>query len=189
MEELRPAQPDAGDAALKYLVAEKGGESQAIGLEELSEGLYEVQIDGVTLHVDAAKSGRTIYSIIQDGQQYEAMAEEKGAHGFDVLVRGQLFHLEAQDERSQLLAASAQTVAEGKQVIEAEMPGKVVKLEAAVGDTVVEGQGVLVLEAMKMENEIPSPIDGIVTEIGVSEGEAVEGGQLLFVVEPPEQAD
>ena len=174
---------------MKYLVGERGGESRAVGLEELGEGRYEIRIDDSTVGVDAAKSGRTIYSIIVNGQQYEAMVEEKGAHGFDVLIRGQLFYLEAQDERSQLLAASAQTVAVGKQVVEAEMPGKVVKLHTALGTTVSEGEGVLVIEAMKMENEIRSPIDGIITEMGVSEGETVEGGQLLFVVEPLEASD
>ena len=51
-----------------------------------------------------------------------------------------------------------------------------------------EGEGVVVVEAMKMENEIPSPIDGIVVEIAVSEGQTVEAGDVLFVVEPPEGA-
>ena len=64
------------------------------------------------------------------------------------------------------------------------MPGKVVAVKAAVGDAVGEGQGVLVLEAMKMENDIASPIDGIVTELPVEEGQTVETGALLFVVEP-----
>jgi biotin carboxyl carrier protein len=54
---------------------------------------------------------------------------------------------------------------------------------------VAEGQGVLVVEAMKMENEIPSPIDGIVTEIPVSLGQTVETGVVLFVVEPSTKPD
>jgi pyruvate carboxylase subunit B len=65
------------------------------------------------------------------------------------------------------------------------MPGKVVKVHVAVGARVSEGQGVVVVEAMKMENEIASPIDGIVKEIPVSEGQTVETGATLFVVVPP----
>lgn len=169
---------------MNYEVTEKGGDTRVVGLKELAEGQYELTLDGATIRVDAVKSGRTIYSIIEDGRQFEAMVDEQGAHGFDVLIAGQLLHLEAVDERTKLLAGSAAPVAAGKQRIEAEMPGKVVKIAAPVDTEVAEGQGVVVIEAMKMENEIPSPIEGIVTELGVSEGETVESGQLLFVVEP-----
>ncbi len=174
---------------MNYEVSEKGAEPTLVGLKELSEGHYELTLDGETIHVDAVKSGPTIYSIIEDGRQFEAMVEEKGAHGFDVLIAGQLLHLEAVDERTKLLAGGAAPLAEGKQVIEAEMPGKVVKVSVAVGAEVQEGQGIVVVEAMKMENEIPSPIAGIITELGVGEGETVEGGALLFVVEPPEKSE
>jgi pyruvate carboxylase subunit B len=64
------------------------------------------------------------------------------------------------------------------------MPGKVVKLEKRAGDPVRGGEGVVIIEAMKMENEIPSPINGRVVEIAVREGETVETGAKLFEVEP-----
>jgi biotin carboxyl carrier protein len=170
---------------VKFEVSEKGGETRTVGLEELSENQFEVRIDGTTVHVDVARSGRTIYSIIEDGKQFEVMIDEQGARGFDVLVGGQLLHLQAFDERSKLLAASVQTVIAGPQRVEAEMPGKVVKIVAPAGSTVRDGEGVLILEAMKMENEIKSPIDGVVTEISVGDGQTVESGALLFIVEPP----
>jgi biotin carboxyl carrier protein len=68
------------------------------------------------------------------------------------------------------------------------MPGKVVKVVVASGGSVREGQGVVLIEAMKMENEIPSPIEGVVTEVAVSEGQTVEAGALLFTVSPPATA-
>jgi biotin carboxyl carrier protein len=173
---------------VNYEITEKGGESKTVGLVETSENQYEVTIDGRTVHVDAARSGRTIYSIIEDGRQFEVIIDEQGAHGFDVLVGGQLLHLQAHDERSKLLAASAKPVVSGPQRIEAEMPGKVVKVSAPVGTAVAEGEGVVILEAMKMENEIKSPIEGVVREVAVAEGQTVESGQLLFVVEPPASA-
>jgi biotin carboxyl carrier protein len=170
-----------------YEVTEKKGETVRIGLRESGEGLFEVTIDGETVHVDAKRSGPTIYSIIEDGKQFEAMVDEKGAHDFDVLVAGRLFHLESVDERTKLLAGSAAIAASGPQTIEAEMPGKVVKVGAAVGEEVSGGQGVVIIEAMKMENEIQSPVDGVVTEISVSEGDTVEPGTPLFTVEPPSE--
>ena len=169
---------------MNYQVAEKGGRQVLISLREVGEGIYEIAMDGRTVHVDAVRSGPTIYSVIEDGQQFEAMVDEKGAHGFDVLVAGRVFHLESIDERTKLLAQSAAPVATGPQTVAAEMPGKVVKVAVPAGEAVREGQGVVVLEAMKMENEITSPIAGRVKEIVVSEGQTVEAGAVLFVVEP-----
>jgi len=170
-----------------FEVSEKksGEEPRRIELRELEHNQYEIEIDGRTIHVDAVRSGRTAYSVIEDGRQHEVVIDEKGAREFDVFVRGHLFHLEALDERSMLLAETAKKAASGPQSIEAEMPGKVVLVKAAVGESVSEGQGVVVVEAMKMENEIPSPIDGVVTDIPVETGDTVENGDVLFIVEPP----
>jgi acetyl/propionyl-CoA carboxylase alpha subunit len=149
---------------VNYEVSEKKGETKTVGLSELSDSQYEVTIDGATVLVDTVKSGKSaIYSIIENGRQFEVVIDEQGANGFDVLVGGQLFHLQALDERS-----------------------KVVKISAPLGTAVTEGQGVLILEAMKMENEIKSPIEGIVTEVAVVDGQTVESGALLFVVTPPD---
>jgi acetyl/propionyl-CoA carboxylase alpha subunit len=169
---------------VNYQVSEKGGEGRLVALRETGEGTYEIGFDGRTVHVDAVRSGPTIYSVIEDGQQFEAVVDEKGAHGFDVLVGGRIFHLEALDERTKLLAQSAAAAATGKQTVCAEMPGKVVKVAVPAGEPVREGQGVVVVEAMKMENEIPSPIAGVVQEIAVSEGQTVEAGAPLFTVAP-----
>jgi biotin carboxyl carrier protein len=160
-------------------------EPRRIELREIDEHRCAVEVDGRTIEVDAVKSGRTIYSVIEDGRQFEVSVDEKGPREFDVFVRGRLFHLEAVDERSKLLAETSKLAASGPQTVEAEMPGKVVLVKAAVGDTVAEGQGVVVVEAMKMENEIPSPIDGVVSELPVEPGDTVENGAVLFVVEPP----
>jgi biotin carboxyl carrier protein len=189
VEELRPPRADAGRLALNYEVSEKKGETKTVGLVEKSDHHYELTIDGRTVQVDAAKSGKTIYSIIEDGKQFEVIVDDQGAHGFDVFVAGQLFHLQAFDERSKLLTASTKPISTGPQRVESEMPGKVVKITVSVGTTVAEGDGVLILEAMKMENEIKSPVEGVLTEISVAEGQTVESGALLFVVTPPEKKE
>ncbi len=174
---------------MNYEVSEKKGESLRIGLREIGEGQYEVTIAGETVHVDAVRSSRTIYSVIEEGQQFEVVVDEKGGHDFDVLVGGRIFHMESVDERTRLLAGSVAPMATGPQTVAAEMPGKVVKVSVPVGTAVDEGQGIVVIEAMKMENEIPSPIDGVVVEIAVREGDTVETGTTLFVVEPPTSDD
>ena len=174
---------------MNYEVSEKKGESLRIGLREIGEGQYEVTIAGETVYVDAVRSSRTIYSVIEEGQQFEVVVDEKGGHDFDVLVGGRIFHMESVDERTRLLAGSAAAVATGPQTVSAEMPGKVVKVSVPVGSAVSEGKGIVVLEAMKMENEIPSPIDGVVVEIAVREGDTVEAGSTLFIVEPTADVD
>jgi biotin carboxyl carrier protein len=167
-----------------YEVTE-GKESVRVELREAGENLYDVTIGDRTVRVDVAKSGRTVYSVIEDGQQFEAMVEERGGPKFDVLVRGRLFHLEATDERSRMLSQSVAATATGPEQVSADMPGKIVKVEVAVGEAVGAGQPVVIVEAMKMENPIGSPIDGVVTGITVREGDTVEAGAPLFTVSPP----
>lgn len=170
---------------MNYEVSEKKGETKTIGLAELSDSQYEITIDGATVLVDTVKSGKSaIYSIIENGRQFEVVIDEQGANGFDVLVGGQLFHLQALDERSKLLTATAKPVATGPQRVDSEMPGKVVKISAPLGTAVTEGQGVLILEAMKMENEIKTSIDGAVAKIHVAAGDLVDAEKILVEIEP-----
>ncbi len=166
-----------------YEVTE-GKETVRVELHEAGENVYDVTIDGHKVRVDAAKSGRTIYSLIEGGDQWEAMVDERRGDKFDVTVGGRLFHLEAVDERTKLLTEAGGAAASGPQTVNADMPGKVVKIEVGVGEEVAAGEPVLIVEAMKMENPIASPIDGVVKEIGANEGDAVDGGAMLFVVEP-----
>ena len=167
-----------------YEVSEKKGETVRIKLQETGESTYELTIEGEKIQVDVVRSGPTIYSIIEDGRQFEVVVDERNAHGFDVLVAGRLFHLDAMDERRKLLSQTAEAAPSGPQVVEAQMAGKVLSVSFAPGDSVSEGEGVVVVEAMKMENEIVSPMSGRIREIGVAEGDKVESGAMLFVVEP-----
>ncbi|NNL87073.1 MAG: biotin/lipoyl-binding protein [Myxococcales bacterium] len=170
-----------------YEVSE-GKESTRVELHETGENHYEVKIDGETLHVDVTKSARTIYSVIEDGRQYEAMVDERRGDRLDISLGGRMFHLDVVDERTRLLAEAGSSAPTGPQTVAADMPGKIVKIEAAVGQTVSEGEVILIIEAMKMENPIASPIDGVVKELGAAEGDAVDGGAMLFTVAPVEAA-
>lgn len=79
-------------------------------------------------------------------------------------------------------AASTAATAEGGQKIEAPMPGTIVNVAVIAGDIIKKGQLLLILEAMKMENEIVSPVDGKVHSIGVSKGDSVSSGDFLVQI-------
>ncbi len=165
-----------------------GKETFRVEVQEAGPHTYEVTVeDRDPVRVDAYKTARTVYSILIGARQYEGSVDELDDGTLNVHVGTSAFDFTAIDERRKLLAASGPGVASGRQTLTAQMPGKIVKLLVRVGDSVREDQSLMVIEAMKMENEIRSPIDGVVAEIGAREDEAVETGALLAVIEPPEQ--
>jgi biotin carboxyl carrier protein len=87
------------------------------------------------------------------------------------------------DARSKVAAGVTRPQATGPQAVRSPMPGKVVKVLVAPGDSVKSGAPVVVVEAMKMENELRSPRDGKVREVKVQEGQAVEANQMLVTIE------
>ena len=159
-------------------------QSKSVDVEPLGNGRYAVTLDGVRHEVDATHPEPGVLSLIlDDGESYAIDVEEAG-DSVHVLVRDEIFKVDVADERKlRMRQASHAHSTEGKQLIRAPMPGKLVKLLVAVGDSVVEGQGLVVVEAMKMENELKSPKAGKVVELAVKEGQAVESGALLAAVE------
>lgn len=129
------------------------------------------------------------YSLIIGGHSYEVFArritkaDEKDSETYEIQVEGQRFEVKVEDERTKMLAGlvkSAATTGEAK--VQAPMPGLVIGLPLEEGAAVAHGQTVVVLEAMKMENDLTSPISGIIKEIRVSKGQTVDQGQVLVVV-------
>jgi biotin carboxyl carrier protein len=147
-------------------------------------GMYEVVIGDRTFHVDAAVLEHGTVSLIVDDQSYGVELEPAGASGLNLLVKESIFSLEILDERRlRMRRATAGFAVEGKVSVLAPMPGKLVKVLVKAGEVVTEGQGLVVVEAMKMENELRSPKAGKVVEVRVKEGETVEGGAKLLTVE------
>jgi acetyl/propionyl-CoA carboxylase alpha subunit len=105
------------------------------------------------------------------------------------LVRsgGRLYHLDVLDPRRTRGGAAGFEGAGGRAELAAPMPGKVVRVLKSAGEEIEAGRGVVVLEAMKMENELRSPITGIVTVMNVKPGQSVETGELVAVIEPPQK--
>ena len=95
-----------------------------------------------------------------------------------VEVLGERFRFGSGAERQEDAAGPTS----GRSEVKAPMPGRVVKLLASAGETVTAGQAVLLFEAMKMQNEIRSPQDGVLTELAVKEGQAIQTREILFIV-------
>jgi biotin carboxyl carrier protein len=127
--------------------------------------------------------GSALYSLLLDNASWEALVDRNGDE-YRVLIGGELNVVNVQDERTRKMAKAegAQAAPTGEEVIKAPMPGLVRGVPVNVGDSVAAKQGVVILEAMKMENELRTPRAGIVKEVRVKAGDKVEQGQVLVVV-------
>jgi biotin carboxyl carrier protein len=170
---------------MKYEVLIDGRALQ-IELERTASG-YECKVDGEPFTLDVVTTAPDTLSILYQGRSFEVtheVARESSSTGeMHIRVGAQHFCAEVRDPRSlrsRRAHASAET---GPARICAPMPGKVIRLLAAVGDPVEAGQGLIVVEAMKMQNEIQSTKRGTLTKIAVVEASAVNAGDLLAIVE------
>lgn len=142
-----------------------------------------VTVDGVPHagHV-APLPGTPLWLLVLDGVPVELPAERTGAGTWQVTAQGERLEVRALDERArhiQSLLGTRGTQAQAG-AVKAPMPGLVVRVLVSAGDTVSAGQGLLALEAMKMENEIRAPAAGVVGRVAVEPGQAVEKGQVLL---------
>jgi biotin carboxyl carrier protein len=129
--------------------------------------------------VECAEPG--VYSILLDGRSYDAFVEDT-PFGMVVSIEGHRFEIEARDPR-RWSRKSAGGGAGAVQSILSPMPGKVIRILVAVGDEVSPGQGIVVVEAMKMQNEMKSNRTGRVLTISTKEGATVTAGELLARIE------
>ncbi|MBZ0170634.1 Glutaconyl-CoA decarboxylase subunit gamma [Candidatus Methylomirabilis lanthanidiphila] len=144
-----------------------------------------VQIDGKTYEVDFSAVDGSLLSLLVMGRSYEADVVEEADGVLTVWVQGETYRIEYQEEgrRPRRGAGVAGHGASGRQVITAPMPGKVVAVLVSPEQEVSAGQGVIVIEAMKMENELKACRPGIIKEIKAQEGTAVSGGDVLVIIE------
>ncbi len=158
-------------------------EAVPVDIEPAGDNRYKLTHAGRSVVVDALALEGGALSLLLEGNSYNVEFDEAGDE-VRVLVRGQWSRIDVADERRlRLRQGTAGFSVEGKQIIAAPMPGKVVKVLVKLGDEVKEGQGLVVVEAMKMENELKSPKAGKVVELPAKEGTAVEINARLVVVE------
>jgi biotin carboxyl carrier protein len=158
------------------------GEERLLEITPRDNG-YRVVIDKKMLEVDAVHLQGFALSLIVGTRSYRCDIEPDKDGRIGVLVGENLYRVEILDERKlRMRRATGKFTLEGPQRIDAPMPGRVTRVLVKVGDDVREGQGLVVVEAMKMENELQSPKAGRVAELHAVEGAAVESGAKLVVI-------
>ena len=143
------------------------------------DGRWQVSLDGQPRKADAVEIAPNIFSILLDGQSHEIRVAPQTDGRLTLQSGDHEFTAEVNDPRAWKGRRHGQIEAQGRQQIIAPMPGKVVRLLVKAGDKVEAGQGILVVEAMKMQNEVRSPKTGTVERLQAQEGQPVNAGQVL----------
>ena len=169
---------------MRYFVRHGDRDYEVVALEA-GDGSYRVTIDGREVAADFRQcGGQPIYSLLLDGRSHELLIVADRGGRVSVIQNGRSTGLLVESERernARLIAGDAGGVAGG--AVTAVMPGIVVKLAVEPGATVGRDDPLLVLEAMKMENEIRAPGAGVVTRIHVAPGDTVNAGDVLVEIE------
>ena len=164
---------------MKYIttIADREFEIEVIDERHIRVGdrLFEVDFESV--------SGQPVFSLILDGRSYESFVYP-GDEDWQVLLRGRQYQVKVEDERERRLrAAAGGGVAEtGEYLLKAPMPGLIVSVPVSEGQAVEKGQVMVILESMKMQNELKSPRAGTVGRVRVKPGESVEQKQTLLSI-------
>jgi glutaconyl-CoA/methylmalonyl-CoA decarboxylase subunit gamma len=152
-----------------------------VDLTELPNGSLEAQVDGRTIDIDAVPVGSRL-SVRVDGKIVD-LTTEGVPPDLGVVANGHRSYVRVQSERMRSAEqAKSATVSASDRVVKSPMPGRVVKVLVAEGDTVAAGQGLVVLEAMKMENEVRARGPGKVAHVHVKPGATVEGNAKLVTL-------
>jgi acetyl/propionyl-CoA carboxylase alpha subunit len=155
--------------------------ARVIELERHASG-WHVTLDGSPVDVDAVEIAPNTISILLGGQSFEISVTPSPGGKLRLHAGSHEFTAEVIDLRAWSGRRHGAVEAEGRQQVLAPMPGKVVRLLVREGDHVEAGQGLLIVEAMKMQNEVRSPKSGTVERILANEGQPVNAGEILCVV-------
>jgi len=145
------------------------------------DGRWDCRLDGKPVEIDAVLPRRDVLSILIKGKAYE-IKRERSATDLHLWVGSARYGVQLRDPRS-LRSRAGTDDGKGPRKLVAPMPGKIVRVLAPENSEVEAGQGVLVVEAMKMQNEIKSPKKGVVRKMVATEGANVNAGDVLAVVE------
>jgi len=159
----------------------EGGKPRRLELEKAGGG-WQCRLDGQPVHIDAVIPRRDVLSLLVDGHAYE-IKREQTATDLHMWVGSSRFAVELRDPRSLRSRQQAGGDEKGPRKVVAPMPGRIVRLLVAENSQVEAGQGIVVVEAMKMQNEIKSPKKGVVKKMLATPGAAVNPGDVLAVVE------
>lgn len=147
------------------------------------EGTWHCTVDGESMEVDAALTARDVLSVLIGNKAYEIKRERSLLGELHMVIGSARYAVDVQDPRSLRTRRAAAGSEAGPQKVAAAMPGKIIRIMVREKDEVAAGQALLVMEAMKMQNEIKSPKTGKVQKVLTSEGSTVNAGDTLAVIE------
>jgi acetyl/propionyl-CoA carboxylase alpha subunit len=169
----------AGGVAAVTVWLEVGGKRRRVEVPVgADDGTVHCLLDGEVVVVDVSVLRPGVMSLVVAGRQYRCVLDGDG-----VVIGGRRFAFEVEDPRSLQGRRGAGVGAEGPRAVKAPMPGRVVRLLVEAGEEVAEGQGIVVIEAMKMQNELKSPKAGRVARVAAIVGDTVGSGDVLAIVE------
>jgi biotin carboxyl carrier protein len=153
-------------------------------VEILEDGpIKKVSVNGTIYDVDYNVGGDSIHSIILNNRSHGVQISNVGDSKYEIKNRGNLFQVSVVDELKRMRLLRTRSVTSGRQVIMAQMPGVILKVYVKPRQAVKIGEPLCVLVAMKMENEIRSPINGIVKEVYIAEGDKMAVDDKMMIVE------
>ena len=153
-------------------------------VEILEDGpIKKVSVNGNTYEVDYNVGGDSIHSIIMNNKSHGVQITSLGHSDYEVRNKGDYFLVNVVDELKKMRMARSKSAIIGRQVITAQMPGVILKVYVKPGEDVKAGAPLCILVAMKMENEIRSPIDGTVKEVYIRDNDKMSVGDKMLVVE------
>jgi biotin carboxyl carrier protein len=159
-------------------IAREGGRELPVEVTRHGSG-YRVCIDDRCVDADLVRAGGFLYSLRLENGTQVAVSHHREGNMHEINLGGTIVHVEIVDPLAARRRRRDDEIGSGG-VIKALMPGRVVRVLVAKGETVRKGAGLLILEAMKMENEIQAPADGVVEEVLVEPGQTVESGAELM---------
>ena len=166
------------------LIAEIDSEKHALDVQRESADV-RARVDERSYELVAREPEAGVYLFVVEGRVYECRVNKTGATrgGYQVHVGGDTYDVTLSDPKRLRDAKSSGADADGRASVVAPMPGKVVRVLVEQGAEVVAGDGLVIVEAMKMQNEMKSPKAGTVVEIHAQAGATVNAGEVLVVVE------
>jgi biotin carboxyl carrier protein len=158
------------------------GKTRIVEVEQHGEG-WQATLDGEAGAIaDVVETTPNTFSVLLAGKSHEVSVASSADGKLNLQSGRHEFTAEVNDPRSWRGRRHGGVEAEGRQQVVAPMPGKVIRWLVRAGEKVVADQGLLVVEAMKMQNEVRSPKSGTVERVMVTEGQAVNAGEALCVV-------
>ncbi len=149
-----------------------------VDLEKEARG-FKISLDGNSMKTEVVESSPSHLSLIVKNKIYDIIIQDKNT----VSVDGEAYNVKVEDEKlRELTKLKGEDELTEEVTVTASMPGLIIKIEVKKGDKVKAGQGLAIIEAMKMQNEVKAPKDGIIKQILVKKGMTVNGGDALLII-------